>query len=174
MFRYFTQRCDTFSHYKYPCCPRFLGEIQMWGCLKCILIFEWLLVLGEHMHHCGLSATVICKLSFSFDCIYLKICISLEVLQKCLWVVTELVGGQEARISDQVTKMKSTFFPYCIGWWWNCQVSIHQHRIVGITVIVFWKNHCLPSPSYCRWSGWDLKSANLADDPVFRDTQNRI
>lgn len=72
-------RCDTFSHYKYPCCLRFLGETQTWGCLKCFSwdcmsgVLEWLLVLGEHMHHCGLSATVICRLSFSFDCIYLNI-----------------------------------------------------------------------------------------------------
>lgn len=67
------------------------------------------------MHYCGLSATVICKLSFSLDCIYLKTSISLEVLQKCLGEVTELVGGQESRISDHVTKMKFTFFTYCIG-----------------------------------------------------------
>lgn len=135
----------------------YLGETQMWRCLKCYTrdcisgVFEWLLVLGESMYHCGLSATEICKLRFSFVCIYLKIYISLE----CLPEVTELVAGLEARISDHMKKMKFTFFTYSIGWRWNCQVSIHQRGMVGITVIVIWKNHCLPSSSYCRWSGWD-------------------
>lgn len=81
----------------------YLGETQMWRSLKCYTtdcisgVFEWLLVLGEHMHHCGLPATVICKLCFSFGCIYLKIYISLECLQE----VTELVAGQDFRPHDK-------------------------------------------------------------------------
>lgn len=137
MFRQFIQRCDTFSHYKYRCCLRFL--------LRRNLCF-WMTAGSKGTHA---SLWTFCNSNFSFDCIYLTICISSEVLQKCLWEVTEPVGGQETRISDHVTKF--TFFTFCIVWGWNRQVSIQQSGMVGITVI--WKNPCLPSTSYCRWGG---------------------